>query len=171
MRSAEKVLDRLEHVLTVRSDCIPEELRARHQWVAWRLEERKGEVTKVPYTPRTGCRASSTDLMTWSTFEKVLEAYESGKRYDGIGFVFCSGDPYVGVDLDGCVGPETGEIAPWAVRIIDALDSYAELSPSGRGVHIIARGKIPAGGRRGPVEVYRQDRFFTVTGHILGGAR
>lgn len=171
MKLVETVPDGLEHVLAVRPDCIPEELRARPQWTSWRLEERKGEETKVPYTPRTGRRASSTDLMTWSTFEKVLEAYESGKRYDGIGFFFCSADPYVGVDLDGCVDPETGEIAPWAAQIIDALDSYTELSPSGKGVHIIARGEIPASGRRGPVEVYRQDRFFTVTGHVLGGAR
>ncbi len=155
-------------LLTVRPDSIPAELRVRPQWVLWRLEERGGKPTKVPYNPGTGRRTSTTDLMTWGLFEEALEELE---RYDGIGFVFCSGDPYVGVDLDGCVDPETGEIAPWATQIIDGLDSYTELSPSGTGVHIIARGKFSANGRRGPVEMYSRERFFTVTGHVLGESR
>jgi putative DNA primase/helicase len=43
---------------------IPEELTERPQWVCWRLEERDEKLTKVPYTPGTLRRASSTDLMT-----------------------------------------------------------------------------------------------------------
>jgi putative DNA primase/helicase len=54
------------------------------------------------------------------------------------------------------------------LRVIEGLDSYTELSPSGKGVHVIAKGQIPHGGRRGAVEMYCQDRFFTVTGHVLG---
>jgi putative DNA primase/helicase len=152
-------------ILSVRVDNIPAELKARPQWVVWRLEVRAGEPTKVPYTPGTGRRASATDLMTWGTFEEALEVLE---RYDGVGFVFCSGDPYVGVDLDGCVDPETGEIKPWAMRIVKELESYTELSPSGTGVHVIARGKISHNVKRSPVEMYSQKRFFTITGHVLG---
>lgn len=160
----------IEHVLQVRSEEIPEELKARPQWVVWKLEMRDSNLTKVLYNSDTGRRASVTDLMTWSAFEVTLKTYEAG-GYDGIGFVFCSGDPYVGVDLDGCVDPETGEIALWASQIIEGLDSYTELSPSGTGVHIISRGKIPGSGRRGSVEMYSQDRFFTVTGHLIGVSR
>lgn len=160
----------IEHVLPVRSEEIPEELKARPQWVVWKLETRDGKPTKVPYASGTGRRASVTDLMTWSAFEVTLKTYEFGK-YDGIGFVFCSADPYVGVDLDGCVDPETGEIALWASQIIEGLDSYTELSPSGTGVHIVSRGKIPGSGRRGSVEMYSQDRFFTMTGHFIGVSR
>lgn len=152
-------------ILTVRPDSIPAELRIRPQWVLWRLESRSDKPTKVPYNPATGRRASTTDLMTWGIFEEALEELEG---YDGLGFVFCSGDPYVGVDLDSCVDPESGEIAPWASQIIEGMDSYAELSPSGTGVHIITRGKIPSGGRRGPIEMYSMERFFTMTGHRLG---
>lgn len=155
-------------ILAVRVEGIPAELKVRPQWVVWRLEERGGDMTKVPYTPGTDRRAKSTDLLSWTSFEQALEDLE---RFDGLGFVFCSGDPYVGVDLDGCVNPETGEIAPWAAYIIDGLDSYTELSPSGTGVHVIARGKLPANVRRGPVEMYSRERFFTITGHRIGENR
>src|SRR4051812_21449762 len=86
---------------------IPGQLAERPQWVCWRTERREGKPTKVPYTPGTERRASSTDLMTWRTFEDALAAYERGEPpYDGIGFVFCSADCYVGIDLDDCRDPE-----------------------------------------------------------------
>lgn len=156
--------------LPVDPDGILEEFKLRPQWVNWRYAWDGKKWTKHPHNPRTGRKASSTDLLTWSSFEDVLAAYETGE-YDGVGFVFCSADPYVGVDLDGCVDSETGKVGPWAVQIIEGLNSYTELSPSGHGVHIIANGKIPHGGRRGPVEMYSQDRFFTFSGHVLGGVR
>ena len=153
-------------ILPVRPENMPDEIKIRPQWVNWRLEERGGDLTKVPYTPGTEHRASSTDLTSWGTFEDALDALD---RYHGIGFVLSSGDPYVGVDLDGCVDPETGEIEPWATRIVEALDSYTEVSPSGKGLHIVARGEIPANGKRGRVEMYWAKRFFTMTGHTLSG--
>jgi putative DNA primase/helicase len=165
------VQDSPPEALRVEPDGIPTELKRRPQWVNWRYAWQDEKWTKHPYNPRTGRKASSTDLLTWSAFEDVLTAYRGGD-YDGVGFIFCSGDPYAGVDLDGCRDPETGEIETWAAEIVRRLDSYTELSPSGKGVHIVARGKLPVGGgRRGPVEMYCQDRFFTMTGHALGGAR
>jgi putative DNA primase/helicase len=149
---------------------IPEQLTERPQWVCWCFEEREGKITKVPYTPGTLRRASSTDLMTWRTFSEALEAYErSEPPYDGIGFVFCSADPLCGIDLDSCRNPETGEVAPWAQKIIsDASEGYVEASPSKTGVHIIVEGRVRDGGiRRGPVEMYSRDRFFTITGEVL----
>jgi putative DNA primase/helicase len=131
--------------------------------VAWKAVG--DEPDKVPYSPRTGRRASSTDLLTWGTFEEALEAYENGE-YAGLGFVFCSGDPYTGVDLDDCVN-ENGEIAPWALEIVCYLDSYTELSATGTGLHIIVRGDVP-NRRKGDVEVYISKRFFTMTGHVVG---
>lgn len=152
-----------EKILSVKIYSTPEGLKARPQWVVWRAVGEKPD--KVPYSARTGRMASSTDLLTWSTFEEALEAYKL-HDYDGVGFVFCSGDPYVGVDLDGCRDRETGEIAPWADEVIRMLGGYAEVSPSGTGVHVIVRGKAP-NRRRGSVEVYSTERFFTVTGRAL----
>lgn len=148
---------------------IPEVLCRRTQWVNWRYKQKPGKakIDKVPYTPGTEHKASSTDLMTWRSFEEAVEGYEAG-RYDGIGFVFCSGDPFVGIDLDECRDPETGELEEWAQEIIDSVsDGYLEASPSGRGVHIITRGALRDGRKKGNLEVYGQERFFTFTGRVL----
>ena len=149
---------------------IPERLTERSQWVCWRLEERDAKTTKVPYTPGKLRRASSTDLMTWRTFEEALAAYErSEPPYSGVGFVFCSADPFVGIDLDDCHNPQSGEIAPWAQEIISSVkEGYVEVSPSGTGIHIIVEGTVRGGGmRKGKLEMYGRDRFFTITGRIL----
>ena len=149
---------------------IPGQLAERPQWVCWRLEQRDDKLTKVPYTPGTERRASTTDLMTWTTFEEALAAYEADKpAYDGIGFVFCSADPFVGIDLDDCRDPQTGEVEAWAQNIIDtfAAEGYVEASPSGTGVHIIVTGIQKEGARRGRVEMYGQDRYFSVTGEKI----
>lgn len=153
--------------LQVREHGIPDGLKIRPQWVNWRYAlNEAGKWTKHPYNPRTGRKASSTELMTWSAFDHVLEAYKGGE-YDGIGFVLCSGDPLTGIDLDGCRDLETGEIASWAAEIVRYFDSYTELSPSGAGIHILVKGKAPAALKRPGLEMYSTERYLTVTGHIL----
>jgi putative DNA primase/helicase len=156
---------------------IPEELKERPQWVCWRYEERDGKTTKVPYTPFTAFRASSTDPKTWTPFEGALVACEVGPEvpfappipYDGIGFVFSDDDPYAGIDLDDCRGPKSGKIAPWAQEIINRIpEGYTEISPSGSGIHIITCGTVRGGGmRKGPVEMYSRGRYFALTGMML----
>src|SRR5207244_2269479 len=80
------------------------------------------------------------------------------------------GDGLVGVDLDHCRDPETGAIEPWALAIVKELASYTEASPSRTGVHVLAHGTLPPGGRRkGRVEMYAEGRYFTVTGQHLAG--
>ena len=145
------------------SEC-PETLREREQWVCWREETRDGKPTKVPVTPGTGGFASSTDPETWDAFETALE-YTETEHADGVGFVFTDDDPIVGVDLDDCRDPETGDVDDAAQDIIKRLDSYTEVSPSGTGYHVLITGELPEGrNRRGSVELYDTARFFTVTG-------
>jgi len=154
---------------------IPAELRERRQWVLWRRETRpdgRGGVkpTKVPWSPREGRNASVADPSTWTSFQEAVEELESGAG-DGIGFVFTAEDPFVGIDLDGCRDPQTGAVEPWGQEIIDQLDSYTEVSPSGAGIHVIAIATLPDGGRRkGRIEMYDQDRFFCTTGQVADGA-
>jgi primase-polymerase (primpol)-like protein len=151
---------------------VPEELRERPQWVCWRYEERDEKPTKVPYQPN-GKRASVTDLMTWSGFEHCV--MEAAHHFDGVGFVFSSADPFVGIDLDDCRDPETGAISEWAQKIIERVsEGYTEISPSGEGVHVIVEGTVRGGRTRkkvrvngevvGQVEMYGHSKFFTVTG-------
>jgi primase-polymerase (primpol)-like protein len=139
------------------------------QWLCWRSEERDGKPTKIPYSPLTGQRASSTTPGTWAGYEEALRACEE-HGYGGIGFVFTSEDDLCGVDLDGCLNADTGQIEPWARIIIEELDSYTEISPSGTGVHVLVRATLPEGrNRKGRFETYDRDRYFTVTGKHLAG--
>jgi putative DNA primase/helicase len=151
--------------MKVNLDCLPEELSQRRQWVVWKLEERDGKPTKIPYIAGGSGKASSTDSLTWRSFEEAVRALETG-RYDGLGFVFSSGDPFAGVDLDDCRDPETGALEEWAEKIVEDFGSYAEVSQSGKGVHIIVKGKAP-NKKRGKVEAYSSERYFAMTGWVL----
>ncbi|WP_111292173.1 phage/plasmid primase, P4 family [Bacillus safensis] len=150
---------------------IPQELKNAPHWILWRSEERDGKKTKVPYQI-DGSMAQSSNKRTWSTFPTVIKFYND-RDYDGIGFMFSKDDPFIGIDIDHCV--EDGVLSPFAQEIVDSVGSYTEFSPSGKGVHIITKGKIPlrgqGTGRKNPelgLEVYRHGRYFTFTGNSLG---
>lgn len=148
------------------------ELTRPAQWVLWRSEKRDGKLTKVPYQVG-GARASVTDPATWTTFEKALasvDRYRGVVHYDGLGFVLTAADPFVGVDLDHCRDRDTGALVAWAREIVDALNSYTEITPSAEGLRVFVRGALPPGGRkRGDVEMYDRARYLTVTGAHLPG--
>lgn len=146
------------------------ELAQRNQWVCWRRVKRENsKVEKVPLDPRTRRWASTDAPDTWGSYEQATTtAQEHG--YDGVGFVFTADDPYCGVDLDGCINPETGEVEAWAVEIVETLDSYAEVSPSGTGIKVFVRASKPGKRcRTGNVEMYDTGQFFTFTGRRYSG--
>lgn len=146
---------------------IPEEMKHYNQWVCWKYTMVNGRKTKMPVTPNTGKRARTNAPDTWGTYE---DAVEMGKYYDGIGFVFTKSDPFVGIDIDHCKNGDA--LLPFAEKLIASCDSYTELSPSGNGIHIIGKGKLPhsvRGRRTEVIEVYESTRFFTVTGNGLNG--
>lgn len=140
---------------------IPWELKACHNWVCWRYEQREGDPkpTKVPYNP-AGYRASTNKPESWASFEQCRQA----QGYSGIGFVF-SNSPYAGIDLDPT---EDANILAWHQVVAADMDSYAERSPSGKGLHIIVRGSVPDGKKDKELacEVYSDRRFFTMTGDV-----
>ncbi|WP_435156775.1 phage NrS-1 polymerase family protein [Haladaptatus sp. DFWS20] len=143
---------------------VPSRLRQHDQWVCWREQSRGEKPTKVPVNPRTGQYASTNKPETWTTFEDAA-AYARANAGNGLGFVFTSDDPLVGIDLDSARDQETDSPTEWAATIIDQLDSYTEISPSGTGYHVLVEGTLPPGrNRRRNVELYETGRFFTVTG-------
>lgn len=152
---------------------IPHELCDLPQWVLYRTQTRNGRTTKVPYqVAHASRRASSTDPATWGTYGAALAARQRGAG-DGIGFVFSSDDPYAGIDFDHCL--RNGVLDQHVRPIIARLDSYTECSPSGDGLHVVARAEV-GGGRRtsktpwgGELEVYDRGRYFTMTGQHLAG--
>ena len=138
---------------------IPDELRSYPQWVCH-------DAAKRPINPHTGQLADVSDASTWATFDQARAAAEAGQAV-GIGFVFTASDPFVGIDLDV---PEGGNPSEGQQRIYEAFHTYAEQSPSGRGLHIIAKGRVAEGGVRNSalgVEVYSAGRFFTFTGNAV----
>ena len=157
-------------MITATTIRIPDSLAELDQWIVWRYEQRDGgKPTKVPYQIN-GSRASSADPTTWCSWDEALKAWQENPRlWSGIGFVFSSGDPYFGIDLDDCLD-DAGALKPWAQPIMGRFyDSYAEISPSGRGIKIWAKGRLLGGGTAFPmgdgrVELYGERRFFTVTG-------
>lgn len=153
-------------------DNIPAELRDRKQWVCWKLEtDKHGGKRKVPKRPTRG-NAKVDDPSTWSTFD---EARVAAGRFSGMGFVFSPDEPYIGIDLDDCRDAATGVIKPWAMEFVELLDTYVEVSPSGTGLHLIAKGESPCKGtgervayETGKVETYTHGRYFCTTGNVLG---
>ena len=148
---------------------IPLELKQLPHWVGWKYMQRPGEdhKRKVPINAMDGQPAKSNDLTTWCDFDTACLGKE---RFglDGIGFMF-SGDGIFGIDIDHCYDPETQELDPAAAEIIETVQSYTELSPSGTGIHILCKGVLPEGRkRRGAVEMYSTLRYFTVTGNQFG---
>ncbi len=148
---------------------IPLELKQLPHWVGWKYMQRPGEdhKRKVPINAMDGQPAKSNDPTTWCDFDTACLGKE---RFglDGIGFMF-SGDGIFGIDIDHCYDPETQELDPAAAEIIEMVQSYTELSPSGTGIHILCKGVLPEGRkRRGAVEMYSTLRYFTVTGNQFG---
>lgn len=140
----------------------PRELTIRDRWI-------RRSATKVPLTIG-GMPASSTDPRTWST-HKDAAASTAGV---GLGFVLSDEDNIVCLDLDHCLNPLTGRLAPWAAAILrDAGATYVEVSPSGDGLHIWGRADVRQGRRiRRPdgtaVEIYGTGRYIAMTGRRHG---
>src|SRR4051812_10585378 len=91
------------------------------RWVAWRNEERRGKVTKVPYGAH-GLPAKANDPGTWllhdvaaTLAEKIVNGKGGGC---GIELGPCGGWHVAGVDLDTCRDAATGAIAAWAQEIV-----------------------------------------------------
>lgn len=147
---------------------IPQEMKKLRRWVGFRIEEREGKKTKIPFNAMTGSYGSSVDCHQWTSFRvAMMGCVKYG--FDGLGF--CLGkneedNTYIsGVDLDNHDEPDFKELSD---NFINTLNSYTEFSPSGKGIHIIVFGKKPEGRcRKSNIEMYGSGRFFTVTGNVI----
>lgn len=150
-------------------ESVPETLKSQRRWVCWKRVVRDGRATKMPVDASSGRMAKSTDPETWCSFAQAELAVDR-LGCDGIGFVFGPDRAFTGLDLDhvlseGCLAEEYR----W---VVEEGATYTEVSPSGDGLHLIFSGPKPEGARRcrkGPVEMYDHDRFFTVTGNVFEG--
>lgn len=147
------------------------ELRELERWVSWgyfwKPDKRKWD--KPPIDARTGRLGSSTDPATWSLYEQAAD-HAARNALPGVGFVLDGQGEHSGVDLDVCRNPETGQLQQWAQVAVDFGETYAEVSPSGRGLRFFVKGRIE--GRKidaAQVELYASGRYLTVTGRHIPG--
>lgn len=155
---------------------ISAELKASCRWVIWRLEDQDQRTDlKVPYqakSPKYG--ASHSDPNHWATFAEATAALDKAVAWKkgakngvcGIGLVV--GKPFLGIDLDKCRNPETEEVEQWALDLLKELNTYTEISQSGKGYHCWIKGESEKDGiRKGQVEVYAKNRYLTMTGLVV----
>ena len=156
-------------------------LRDHARWVGWRWQLKpNGGWDKPLYCVNfPDFHASTQKPNTWAYLDAAERALAGG-QLDGIGYVLRDDTQHVYLDLDDCRDPETGELAEWASELVEACNSYTEITPSGRGIRIIGTHggflhapihtpyKLPGGGK-GEV-FFRAARYVTVTGIHLPGA-
>jgi len=158
---------------------IAPELKGIPRWVMWRYVEKRrpnGTVhwAKVPFHV-SGGQASSTNAATWTSYDDAADALimggDDGRPFDGLGFVFTGEDGLAGMDLDDCIDPATGEMSEVAQEVLERIDGYAEVSPSGTGLKLFTRMALSRAHKDDSkgIELYKSGRYFTVTGHQLNG--
>lgn len=141
-----------------------DDLKAQKRWIV--------HLDKAPYYPGRG-KISVKDTQYHLTYDAAAALAQQDPRL-GLGLVL--GDGLAGVDVDGAVAPD-GTLPQWLAELLGQLDTYAELSPSGTGVHILAYSPpfpaVKASGAHGTkrgIEAYSDNRFFTFTGQAVHSA-
>ena len=157
--------------IEVIADNIPLVLRELPGWLVWNWVWSQGKKKyDKPPLQTNGNYAKTNDQDTWCSFEEAMAAVLGG-HFDGVGFVLRKECGIVGIDLDDCRDPSTGRICEPAASIIRELESYGEVSPSGKGVKLFMYGNIPLYAKKvnhaAGIEVYDEGRYLTVTGQHL----
>ncbi len=124
-----------------------DELKKLPQWVNYVLYPKPdGSYSKPPINPRTLWNGSSTDATAWTDYGTAAANIGKTASYKpkdqepiksevkGVGFIMTGG--YCGIDLDHVIDDE-GKAAPFVERLLKVLDTYAEISVSGHGIHLL----------------------------------
>lgn len=147
--------------------CAFEFLKTTCRWVAWHPTERGDRITKPPINPHTGALASVSDPTTWGSYDEAAN-YAIAHKKAGVGIILTGKENIIGIDLDNCVDDD-GVVAPWAAEILGFGETYAEYSPSGSGIRMLALGSIDKAIISGSlgIEIYNKDRYLTITGRVI----
>lgn len=172
-------------------DNLPEELRTGKYFIFWKKEEIKGEIKKVPKRPSDG--KNIPDVWTYREEDCAgIEITQNYNGYDGVGYLCHPRNGLIALDLDGCLD-EKGKLSWWAEELVNKLNSYTEVTPTGNGIRIWIKGEIDkniwqahAAKKREfaipkrpgveytkspKIEVFWEYGFLTLTGEIYGEKR
>ena len=145
---------------------IPQELREYKQWLWFKKiikKDLKGneKIIKLPVSPITLKSDDWNNKKNWADFETAVNNLE-GIGSDGLSFVMSKDDPFVCIDLDDF------DDSKLKMFLDDFSDTYKEISQSGKGIHIFAKGKIKKNfnNQIDKVEIYQENRCIAMTGDI-----
>ncbi|MFC6940407.1 hypothetical protein ACFQE8_10620 [Salinirubellus sp. GCM10025818] len=132
----------------VEPDTYPPALLIREQWMG-----RRGKLPFAPWSSRNHPDADEEKDARWKwgleanyTDGETVRLAEDDPRLDGRVFIQLESDPFAFVDGDDVRCPETGEVHPEFVRLLEAFGfTYADVSTSGTGAHAYYRGELPNG--------------------------
>lgn len=101
----------------------------------WQYKERAGsdKPAKIPFDPKTATPAKVSDINTFGTLAEAITAYNAG-GYDGIGVLLTG--RLAALDVDNCID-DNGNLSALAEDVVKRINSYTEVSPSGRGLRIL----------------------------------
>lgn len=172
------------HASGVESHYLLPRLKRMDRWICWREEQDGNRSAKIPVDIDTDrdqtFRVSYRDEEHWYTYREAKKFVRTRDDVDGLQIVINdSRDPFVIIDFDDCINPHTNEIDPSARKYLNQANTYAELSPSGTGFHLILQGNVPRQGWSAPtdtldLEVYEKYIVTVTEKHIAGtqyGAR
>lgn len=149
----------------------PDALRGVKAWLVWRFEPNPGggKPRKVPYYAnggrRVGEQGSADDRLRMVDFERALAAARD-RSMDGVGFAVHAEHGIVALDFDNCLA--AGKLHPEVAAVVQS--SYAEISPSGKGVRAFFRGQLgnlKSHGEPFGFETFSTKGFVTFTGNVL----
>lgn len=152
---------------------VPDSLADMEIWIGYRIVDDDRKVPVDPSQPRNPNSIDATDTSNGVDFETALEAVHTsrqtgGREIDGVGVQLDGDDELCLIDIDGCV--QDGRVEQFAMDLVRDIGSYAELSPSQTGLHIIVRD--PQGvdenySSKDKIEVYDSARYATFSGARL----
>jgi hypothetical protein len=154
----------------------PAELRELQGWLMWRFEQDPNDTTnkplKVPYYAdggkRHGRQGGIDDRGRMTTFAAARDA--AAKRgFTGVGLALMPEFGITALDFDNCVDAQGA--VPADIEEITS-QTYAEYSPSGKGIRAFVRGsygnrKSPTAGNDYGFETFTSTGFVTFTGNAM----
>lgn len=167
----------------------PTDCRDRDQWLTWKPTDNDRKVPRAPYAyPDWPARyVNAQNPAVWTNFETAQDWVEKLSAGFALAYVIRNRDEHldedlVVVDYDDARDLETGAIHPLVHEHLQTAGSYADVSPSGKGVHILCRGQFPDDVTTvaddlpahdafpdASIEVYDSARFVAMSGqHLVG---
>ena len=123
----------------------------------------KVKTIKIPVSPITLSSKGWNLREQWADFETAIDGLQNS-GCDGLSFILTKDDPFLCIDLDNVSEDKKA-------LVDDFSETYIEISQSGKGLHIFAKGEIADNfnNQIEKVEMYQNNRCIAMTGNSIDG--